>query len=201
MKVKRVVPLMVLLANLAACLTIASCGHESRPPSDRMVSIGSHPLEMHLEGKGSPTVVIDSGITDQMDKLRPLQERIAQVTQVITYNRAAYGQSEPGPLPRHSGREAEHQRQVHPRRRGHALSLFGRPGTRGPKYPVRGFRGACQDRFRISAGAKCSRDASLCLDRPLNGRGGGGEKRGFRPTTGNLPGHPPEAIRRWDHRR
>jgi pimeloyl-ACP methyl ester carboxylesterase len=62
---------------------------------------------MHLEGKGAPTVVIDAGITDQLDKLRPLQERVAQVTHVITYNRAGYGQSEPGPMPRHSGREAE----------------------------------------------------------------------------------------------
>jgi pimeloyl-ACP methyl ester carboxylesterase len=72
-----------------------------------MVSIGSHRLQMHLEGKGAPTVVIDAGITDQLDKLRPLQERLAQVTQVITYNRAGYGQSESGPMPRHSGREAE----------------------------------------------------------------------------------------------
>jgi len=62
---------------------------------------------MHLAGKGVPSVVLDAGITDQLDKLRPLQERIAQVTQVISYNRAGYGQSEPGPLPRHSGREAE----------------------------------------------------------------------------------------------
>jgi pimeloyl-ACP methyl ester carboxylesterase len=62
---------------------------------------------MHLEGKGTPTVVIDAGITDQLDKLRPLQARLAQVTRVITYNRAGYGQSEPGPLPRHCGREAE----------------------------------------------------------------------------------------------
>jgi pimeloyl-ACP methyl ester carboxylesterase len=62
---------------------------------------------MHLEGKGAPTVVIDAGITDQLDKLRPLQGRLAQVTRVITYNRAGYGQSELGPMPRHSGREAE----------------------------------------------------------------------------------------------
>jgi pimeloyl-ACP methyl ester carboxylesterase len=72
-----------------------------------MISIGSHRLQIHLEGKGDPTVVIDAGITDQLDKLRPLQERIARVTHVITYNRAGYGQSEAGPLPRHSGREAE----------------------------------------------------------------------------------------------
>jgi len=62
---------------------------------------------MHREGKGAPTVVIDAGITDQLEKLRPLQERIAGVTRVITYNRAGYGQSEPGPVPRDCGREAE----------------------------------------------------------------------------------------------
>ena len=52
-------------------------------------------------------MVIDAGITDQLDKLRPLQDRLAGVTRVVTYNRAGYGQSEPGPLPRDSGREAD----------------------------------------------------------------------------------------------
>jgi pimeloyl-ACP methyl ester carboxylesterase len=72
-----------------------------------MVSVGSHPLQIHREGKGTPAVVIDAGITDPLDKLRPLQTRRARVTQVITYNRAGYGQSEPGPLPRDAGREAQ----------------------------------------------------------------------------------------------
>jgi pimeloyl-ACP methyl ester carboxylesterase len=79
----------------------------SRPSSDQMVSIGSHRLQMHLEGIGAPAVVVDAGITDQLAKLRPLQERLARVTQVITYNRAGYGRSEPGPLPRDAGRESE----------------------------------------------------------------------------------------------
>ena len=84
MKGQRMVPVLALFTNLVACLIVASCGRESRPPSDQIVSIGSHRLQMHLEGKGSPTVIIDAGITDQLDKLRPLQERIARVTQVIT---------------------------------------------------------------------------------------------------------------------
>ena len=88
----------------ATCLIFASC---VRAHSDQMIGIGSHRLQIHLDGKGAPTVVIDAGITDHLDKLRPLQERVARVTRVITYNRAGYGQSEPGPLPRHSGREAE----------------------------------------------------------------------------------------------
>jgi len=83
----------------AACLILASCVRESSPPSDQMISIGSHRLQIHLEGKGAPTVVIDAGVTDQLDNWRPLQERIARVTQVITYNRAGYGQSEPALCP------------------------------------------------------------------------------------------------------
>ena len=92
---------------MAACFFLVSGIHEDYASADQMISIGSHRLQIHIEGKGSPSVVIDAGIADQLDKLRPLQEHIARVTQVITYNRAGYGQSEPGPLPRHCGCEAE----------------------------------------------------------------------------------------------
>jgi len=95
---------------VVACWVLASCAGGSSRASDEMVSIGSHRLQVHREGKGAPPVVIDAGIGDQLTKLRPLQERIARATHVITYNRAGYGQSEPGPLPRHSGREAEELR-------------------------------------------------------------------------------------------
>ena len=84
---------------LATGAILASCGRGGAQPSDRMVSIGSHSLQIHEEGKGRPAVVIDAGIADHLDKLRPLQDRIARVTRVITYNRAGYGRSEPGPLP------------------------------------------------------------------------------------------------------
>jgi pimeloyl-ACP methyl ester carboxylesterase len=60
-----------------------------------------------VEGAGKPPIVIDAGLGDQLEKLRPLQERLARVTRVVTYDRAGYGPSEPGPMPRHSGREAE----------------------------------------------------------------------------------------------
>jgi pimeloyl-ACP methyl ester carboxylesterase len=96
-----------LVAYLAVCLFAGSCGSEKRQPSERLLNLGSHRLEMRVEGKGVPAIVIDAGITDGLDKLTPLQARLAQVTQVVTYNRAGYGRSEPGPLPRHAGREAE----------------------------------------------------------------------------------------------
>jgi pimeloyl-ACP methyl ester carboxylesterase len=90
-----------------ACLILLSCAGESAQPSDSLISIGTHRLQIHREGKGTPAVVIDAGITDQLDKLRPLQDRLAQATSVITYNRAGYGKSEPGPLPRGGAREAD----------------------------------------------------------------------------------------------
>lgn len=105
----------------AGCLILLLGTLGAYPPSDMMINIGSHRLQTHIEGNGIPIVVIDAGIGDQIEKLRPLQERIASVTQVITYNRAGYGQSDAGPLPRHSGREAEEMK-----------TLLVNAATRGP---------------------------------------------------------------------
>jgi pimeloyl-ACP methyl ester carboxylesterase len=91
---------------LATTAILASCGGQATPLAGDMVSVGSHSLQVRLEGQGAPTVVIDAGITDQMDKLRPLQERLARDTRVLTYNRAGYGRSDAGPLPRSAAREA-----------------------------------------------------------------------------------------------
>jgi pimeloyl-ACP methyl ester carboxylesterase len=77
-----------------------------------MISIGSHQLETRQQGEALPVVVFDTGLGDSLDRLIPLQERIAGVTRVFTYNRAGYGRSEPGPLPRDSGREAYELRAV-----------------------------------------------------------------------------------------
>jgi pimeloyl-ACP methyl ester carboxylesterase len=76
-------------------------------PADRLVDLGTHRLQIHVEGEGAPTVVLDAGITDTLDKLRPLQALLAARTRVLAYNRAGYGESEPGPLPRDAGREAD----------------------------------------------------------------------------------------------
>jgi pimeloyl-ACP methyl ester carboxylesterase len=92
---------------LGACLALAACIYASSAGSDQMIDIGSHRLQFHQEGDGAPAVVVDAGLADQLEKLKPLQERLSGVTRVITYNRAGYGQSDPGPLPRDSGQEAE----------------------------------------------------------------------------------------------
>ncbi len=89
--------------------------------ADEMVDLGNHRLQMHREGNGTPVVVIEAGITDGIDKLEPLATRIAEKTQVITYNRAGYGKSEPGFFPRDAGREAKELRR-----------LLDKAGAKGP---------------------------------------------------------------------
>jgi pimeloyl-ACP methyl ester carboxylesterase len=51
-------------------------------------------------------VVVDAGIGESTESWLPLQERIALQTRVCTYQRAGYSPSQPGPLPRDSGRVA-----------------------------------------------------------------------------------------------
>ena len=95
----------LILVVFALILVFDVCANSSF--SNSMITVGSLRLQVHVEGKGIPAVVIDSGIAVEMDTLKSFRERIAKFTQVITYNRAGYGQSEPGPLPRDGAREAE----------------------------------------------------------------------------------------------
>jgi pimeloyl-ACP methyl ester carboxylesterase len=105
--VKSPVSTLKTLALLCgACVMAVSCVRESSRLSDDVLDIGSHRLRIHLEGVGAPTVVVDGGIADQLKKLETVQKPLAKITQVVTYERAGYGDSDPGPLPRDSGREA-----------------------------------------------------------------------------------------------
>lgn len=74
---------------------------------DQLVDIGTHSLHIRCTGKGHPVVVIDTGVGDTSERWQDFQTRVAQITRVCTYDRAGYGTSEPGPLPRHSQREAD----------------------------------------------------------------------------------------------
>lgn len=92
---------------IAAGMSLVFCAGEKPSASDEVLSVGTHRLQMRLEGEGSPVVVIDAGIADGIERLKPLQDRLAKAILVCTYDRAGYGRSETGPLPRHCGREAE----------------------------------------------------------------------------------------------
>jgi len=75
----------------------------SSPPG-RLVDIGSHQLHIWCVGSGQPTVVIDSGLGGNSLEWIKVQRSLAPHVQVCSYDRAGYGWSEPGPLPRTSSR-------------------------------------------------------------------------------------------------
>ncbi len=89
------------------CFSLCACAGERSSSPDRMIDIGTHSLHAHIVGDGLPAIVIDVGIASRSGEWYPLQNRLASEATVIVYDRAGYGTSEPGPLPRDSGREAD----------------------------------------------------------------------------------------------
>jgi pimeloyl-ACP methyl ester carboxylesterase len=85
----------------------ASCAGGEPVVVDRMIDIGPHALHVRIAGTGSPAVVIDTGVAGLSDEWRPIQDRLAGATTVVVYDRAGYGRSQPGPLPRDAGREMD----------------------------------------------------------------------------------------------
>jgi thioesterase domain-containing protein len=68
-----------------------------RPP---LIDVGGYRLEARLKGSGNPTVVFETGFTGGILLYWKLQDRIAEHTRTIVYERAGLGRSDPGPQPR-----------------------------------------------------------------------------------------------------
>jgi pimeloyl-ACP methyl ester carboxylesterase len=108
-------PLLWTLGLLAVIVTIFSALtafartrlKKLYPPAGQMVDVGGYRLHMHVEGEGSPTVVLDAGaggFSLAWELIRPV---IARVTRVMVYDRAGLGWSDPSPLPRNADVMAE----------------------------------------------------------------------------------------------
>jgi pimeloyl-ACP methyl ester carboxylesterase len=69
--------------------------------AQRLVSVGSgRRLNIYCTGKGSPTVILDLGFGAPLISWGFVQPEIAESARVCSYERAGYGFSDPGPLPR-----------------------------------------------------------------------------------------------------
>lgn len=65
-----------------------------------------------IKGKGSPAVIIEPGLGVPSPEWWHIQDELAKVTTVLTYDRAGYGWSETGPSPRTSRAVAEELHQL-----------------------------------------------------------------------------------------
>ncbi len=88
-------------------------------PGERY-DIGGYSLHINCSGQGSPTVIMDVGLGEDSSDWQSLFEQSAKITHTCIYDRAGYGWSDYGPIPRNSRRIAYelgqllHQAQVPP---------------------------------------------------------------------------------------
>lgn len=75
---------------------------ESFPPPGKMVDVGGYRLHILCKGEGAPPVVFDAGRGDMGLIWAPVQDRIATTTKACIYDRAGYGWSDYGAVPRTS---------------------------------------------------------------------------------------------------
>ena len=94
---------LVLAGGASGARVLAS---DMRSPPGMLVGIGSHHLHIHCTGRGSPAVIFESGLGGTSLDWVKVQPAVSEVTRACSYDRAGYGWSESGPLPRHAARIA-----------------------------------------------------------------------------------------------
>ena len=73
---------------------------------ERRADIGAHRLYYQLQGKGSPLIIIEVGVGESFRSWTSIVAEVSKATSVLVYDRAGYGQSDMGPLPRDAKSEA-----------------------------------------------------------------------------------------------
>ena len=101
--------LVVLAAVCGALYQAIATWRDSRrfPQEGRSVPLGAAfpgvSLNLNCTGQGSPTVIMDTGLGVPAAGWDFVQPEVAKFARVCSYDRAGYGWSTPGPLPRTSG--------------------------------------------------------------------------------------------------
>ena len=94
-------------------------------PPGRLIDVGGFRLHMHSAGEGSPTIILDAALGASSVSWSLVQPELAKLTHVCSYDRAGFGWSDAGPMPRTAGRIADELR-----------TLLDRAGIRPPFLPV-----------------------------------------------------------------
>ncbi len=79
----------------------------THPPPGELVDLGSHRLHIRCAGQGMPTVIFDAALGGSSLSWSLVQPAIARVTRACSYDRAGFGWSDAGPMPRTAGRIAD----------------------------------------------------------------------------------------------
>lgn len=101
--------LLVLL-----CLTVSASGKAadfSLNPGlsipGELIDVGTHKLHIYCRGEGSPIAIVDTGLGEISLEWTRIQQNLSVYSKICLYDRAGYGWSESGPLPRTSSHIAD----------------------------------------------------------------------------------------------
>jgi pimeloyl-ACP methyl ester carboxylesterase len=72
------------------------------PEPGKLVDVGGYRLKINCAGTAGSTVVLESGLGDVSPEWERVQAGIAKFSRVCSYDRAGYGGSDAGPMPRTS---------------------------------------------------------------------------------------------------
>jgi pimeloyl-ACP methyl ester carboxylesterase len=114
---------LLALAVIGAIYQVVATQIDQRayPPPGEMVNVNGHLMHINCVGRGSPTVILESGLGNMSADWANIQPEVAKTTRVCSYDRAGTGWSEPGPTPRD------------PKQIAHELhTLLGKAGIDGP---------------------------------------------------------------------
>lgn len=89
-----------LLIITLLSLIFSVCQAKDKPYPGKLVDIGTHRLYINCKGQGTPSIIIDSGIGGFSLEWIKIQNKLADNVRICSYDRAGYGWSDPGPLPR-----------------------------------------------------------------------------------------------------
>jgi pimeloyl-ACP methyl ester carboxylesterase len=151
---------IVLLAVLISAIAVSGqqvTGSGSAPADvvygqpGQLVDVGGFRLNLYCMGSGSPAVIFDSGWGDWAPVWSKVQPEVAKWTSACSYDRAGYGFSDPGPVPRTSVRIAE---ELH--------TALHNAGITGPYILVASAFGG--DNVRVFADLYMNEVAGLVLD-------------------------------------
>ncbi len=70
------------------------------PPPGQLVDVGGYRMHLDCTGRGSPTVILESGLADTWLAWYKVQPAISRFTRVCSYDRAGMGWSDPSPKSR-----------------------------------------------------------------------------------------------------
>jgi len=97
--------MLILLISTQVSLCIPQATAQAKTQrsgitKDNYVLVDGHKMHYHVAGSGTPIVVFESGVTDDLNSWNPVFSEVAQFAKTVSYDRMGLGSSEAPTTPR-----------------------------------------------------------------------------------------------------